>query len=166
VATFPEKAPQMDQQGSVGGDSRMLRAWQLALLRFAVTLERADRMNVMAIAKEIDQGRRGPGEQANFGFFRRTSADLCTAIERRNESADVILRQYLAQIDDTRLRRAFAGAIELDCRAPTVKKPKNDSWLWRGLSPAVVTRSARDDQLTCPRSDECFARHFGPGPRM
>ena len=48
----------MGLQGSIEGGSRTLRAWQLALLRYAVTLDHADRMNVMAIAKEIDRGRR------------------------------------------------------------------------------------------------------------
>jgi hypothetical protein len=124
----------MDPQGSVEGDGRTLRAWQLALLRFAVTLDHADRMNVMAIAKEIDRGRRRADKQVSFSFFRTTSAGLCAAIERRNESADIVLRQYLARIDDDRLKRAFAGTIEMDHQARAAKKPKNDNSLWRGLS--------------------------------
>ena len=35
--------------------ARTLRAWQLAMLRFAVTLDNADRLAVMAIAAEIDR---------------------------------------------------------------------------------------------------------------
>jgi hypothetical protein len=44
----------------------------------------------MAIAKEIDRGRREPTQRANFTFFRKTSADLCAAILRQNESADTV----------------------------------------------------------------------------
>jgi hypothetical protein len=108
----------MGLQGSAEGDGRTLRAWQLALLRYAVTLDHTDRMNVMAIAKEIDRGRREPIQRANFTFFRKTSADLCAAILRQNESADTVLQQYLAQIEDARLKPAFAGAIEMDDQAP------------------------------------------------
>jgi hypothetical protein len=128
----------MDLQGSVEGDGRTLRAWQFALLRYAVTLDHADRMNVMAIAKEIDRGRRGPAERANFSFFRKTSADLCAAIPRQDEAAGTVLRQYLAQIEDDRLKRAFAGAIEMDHQALPVRKlrkPNDDSGLWQGLAP-------------------------------
>jgi hypothetical protein len=124
----------MELQDSVEGDGRALRAWQLALLRYAVTLDHDDRMNVMAIAKEIDRGRRRPAERTNFCFFRKTSADLCAAILRQDESADTVLKQYLAQIEDDRLRRAFAGAIESDHRVVVAKKPKNDNRLWSGLS--------------------------------
>ena len=35
--------------------ARTLRAWQLAILRFAVTLNNSDRLAVMAIASEIDR---------------------------------------------------------------------------------------------------------------
>jgi hypothetical protein len=40
-----------------GGErhAKTLRAWQLAILRFAVTLDNADRLTVMAIASEIDK---------------------------------------------------------------------------------------------------------------
>jgi hypothetical protein len=126
----------MPPQGSVESHSSMLRAWQLALLRFAVTLDNTDRMNVLAIAKEIDRGGREPKMPGDFGFFRRTSGELCTAILRQNDSADAILRQYLARIDDARLKRAFASAIEMDDRqAPRLRKPKHDERLWRGLAP-------------------------------
>ena len=94
--------------------ARALRAWQLAMLRFAVTLDDADRLAVMAIASEID--RLGPerGGQPDFGFFRRSSAELCAAILQPNELAATLLHRHLARIDDDRLRRAFAAAIEAD----------------------------------------------------
>jgi hypothetical protein len=132
----------MGLQGSLEGDSRTLLAWQLALLRYAVPLDHADRMNVMAIAKEIDRGRRRADQQVSFSFFRTTSADLCAAIEHRNESADIVLRQYLARIDDDRLKRAFASIIEMDHQAPAAKKPKNDNSLWRGLSSSASALSS------------------------
>jgi hypothetical protein len=116
--------------------ARTLRAWQLAMLRFAVTLDNADRLAVMAIASEID--RLGPGHDGkpDFGFFRRASAELCAAILRPNELTSTILRQYLARIDDDRLKRAFAAAIGPD--QPEVssvgKSFKRDNGLWKGLS--------------------------------
>jgi hypothetical protein len=116
--------------------AKTLRAWQLAILRFAVTLDNADRLAVLAIANEID--RLGPQHDGkpDFNFFRRTSAELCAAILRPNELTSTLLRQYLARIDDDRLKRTFAAAMEAD--QPTVSsadKPiKRDNGLWRGLS--------------------------------
>lgn len=116
--------------------AKTLRAWQLAILRFAVTLDNADRLAVMAIAGEID--RLGPEQDGkpDFGFFRRTSAELCAAIPQPNELTSTVLRQYLARIDDDRLKRAFAAAIESDQpKASSVSKPfKRDNGLWKGLS--------------------------------
>jgi hypothetical protein len=116
--------------------ARTLRAWQLAILRFAVTLDNADRLAVMAIASEID--RLGPERDGkpDFGFFRRTSTKLCAAIQRPNELTATLLHQYLARIDDDRLKRAFAGAIEADQTktSPVIKPFRRDSRLWRGLS--------------------------------
>jgi hypothetical protein len=47
------------------------------------------------------------------------------------------LRQYVARIDDGRLKRAFAAAIETgEPKASSAGKPfKRDDGLWRGLSP-------------------------------
>ena len=117
--------------------AKTLRAWQLAILRFAVTLDNADRLAVMAIASEID--RLGPehGDKPDFGFFRRTSAELCAAILQPNEHNAAVLRQYVARIDDGRLKRAFAAAIETgEPKMSSAGKPlKRDDGLWRGLSP-------------------------------
>jgi hypothetical protein len=116
--------------------AKTLRAWQLAILRFAVTLDDADRSAVMAIAGEID--RLGPrhGGKTDFSYFRRTSAELCAAILRPNELAPALLRQYLARIDDDRLRQVFAAAVEASqLKEASVRKPfKPDESLWRGLS--------------------------------
>jgi hypothetical protein len=116
--------------------AKTLRAWQLAMLRFAVTLDNADRLAVMAIATEID--RLGPEHDGkpDFSFFRRTSAELCAAILQPNELTAALLRQYLARIDDDRLKRVFAATIQAD--QPKVswagKSFKRDRGLWRGLS--------------------------------
>lgn len=75
-----------------GGEwhAKTLRAWQLTILRFAVTLDNADRLAVLAIASEID--RLGPQHDSRpaFGFFRRTSAELCAAILRPNELSSTL----------------------------------------------------------------------------
>ena len=111
---------------------RTLRAWQLALLRFAVTLHDADWLSVVAIAREID----GLGQKADFRFFQRTSESLCAAIRRPNESGSDVLREHLARIDDERLKRAFAAAAELEqpkVSSPNNKTIKRNASLWKGL---------------------------------
>jgi hypothetical protein len=134
----------MGPQDSVEWHGRMLRAWQLALLRFAVTLDNVDRLNVVAIAQEMDRSGRTHEARSEFSFFRKTSADLCTSILRQNDRADALLRQYLARIEDVRLRRAFASAVEID--QAHVRKRKNDSndsdGPWRGLAPGGNVQSS------------------------
>jgi hypothetical protein len=116
--------------------AKTLRAWQLALLRFAVTLDNADRLAVLAIAAEMDRLHPVQDRKPAFGFFRRTSAELCAAILQPNEHSSTLLRQFLARIDEDRLRRAFAAAIEADQPkvASTSKSIRRDGGLWRGLS--------------------------------
>jgi hypothetical protein len=89
-----------------------LRAWHLAILRFAVTRDNADRLAVLRIAREIDGPDSRQDGSADFEFFRRTSAELCAAILHSNERASAILQQYMARIDDDRLKRTFAAAID------------------------------------------------------
>ena len=118
--------------------AKTLRAWQLAILRFAVTLDNADRLAVLAIAREIDRLDPRHDGDPEFAFFRRTSAELCAAIQAPAEPASAVLRQYLARIDDDRLKRVFAAAIEADeppASKPTkpVKPVRRDNSLWRGL---------------------------------
>ncbi len=116
--------------------AKTLRAWQLAILRFAVTLDNADRLAVMAIANEIDRlAPQSAAARPDFSFFRRTSAELCAAILEPNELASMVLRRHLAQIDDDRLRRAFAAALEIGRPKVSIDRPiKRDSDLWQGLS--------------------------------
>jgi hypothetical protein len=114
--------------------AKTLRAWQLAILRFAVTLDNADRLAVMAIAGEID--RLGHDSKPDFSFFRRSSAELCAAILTPTELAPTVLRHYLARIDDDRLKHVFAATIEANQpKLSSITKPfKRDNVLWRGLS--------------------------------
>jgi len=113
-----------------------LRAWHLAILRYAVTLDNADRLAVIRIAQEID--RPGPRHDgcADFEFFRRTSAALCAAILQPSERGSMVLQQYLVRIEDDRLKRAIAAAI--DAGRPTispVRKPiRRGNDLWKGLT--------------------------------
>jgi hypothetical protein len=113
----------------------MIRAWHLAILRFAVTLDNADKLGVFAIAVEIDRFGGSCGEKRSFGFFRKTSADICAAIPRQNQTADATVRQYLADIDDVRLKRVFAAAMAIE-QPDTIavkRHPKPENNLWRGL---------------------------------
>jgi hypothetical protein len=124
--------------GSSGKDrhSRTLRAWQLALLRFAVTLDNADRLAVLAIAGEIDKLNLDDCEKSDFRFFRKTSAELCASISDPNEAGSRCLRQYLMRIDDERLARSFAAATSCD-------RPEKD----RPEKPLVNKSAARTDHL-------------------
>ena len=113
-----------------------LRAWHLAILRYAVTLDNADRLAVLRIAREIDGLNPQPDGSADFEFFRRTSAELCKAIMQPNERGSALLQQYLARIGDDRLKRTLAAAIDAGqpAVAPVTRRarPRND--LWKGLS--------------------------------
>ena len=120
----------------------LVRAWHLAILRFAVTRDNADRLGVFAIANGIDRLGGNCAETSRFGFFRRMSVGLCISIVQRNEADDAILREYLGRIEDDRLRRTLAAAIEISQPEATVtrirRRPEND--LWRGLAPRVAFR--------------------------
>jgi hypothetical protein len=119
-----------------------LRAWQLALLRFAITLDNADRLALLAIAAELDApGSRPPAGRA-FKFFHRASTELCEAIlNPQHADSDAVLQRHLKRCDDERLERALAAALAIDiprARPPatmprTAPRPNHD--LWRGLKP-------------------------------
>ncbi len=126
----------MDSQHSDEVHARMLRAWHLAILRFAVTRENADRLVVFAAAHEIDGLGRRSQESPSFGFFRKASSNLSAAIVKRDNAADAILRQYLSQIDDVPLRRTLAAALEIEPANQTSEKRRSrmPSSLWKGLA--------------------------------
>ena len=113
-----------------------LRAWHLAILRYAVTLDNADRLAVHRIAREIDRFCPHQDGSADFEFFRRTSAELCAAIVQPNERTSALLQQYLARIDDARLKRTLAAAIDAGQPAvsPITRPARPRSNLWKGLS--------------------------------
>jgi hypothetical protein len=117
----------------------MIKAWHLAILRFAVTMDNADRLSVFAIAAAIDRLGGSCDEKRQFGFFRKTSTELCASILQRNQTADATLRQYLVDINDNRLKRVFAAAIAIEqpdtmaLKPAAKRRPKPENKLWRGL---------------------------------
>ena len=99
--------------------TKKVRDWLLAILRFAVTLEQADRTTVLAIADEMDRSGFRVDNTA-FAFFAKTSTELCNAIADRNDPRRVAtLSRHLRRIDDHRLHRALEAAIEFEQAATT-----------------------------------------------
>jgi hypothetical protein len=120
-----------------GRHAKALRAWQLALLRFAITMDNADRLALLAIATELDAPGSRPSSRPAFKFFCTASAELCHAIiNPQHSTSNAVLQRYLSRTDDERLKRALAAAVAIDIprtRLPTAsKKPRGD--LWSGLS--------------------------------
>ena len=113
-----------------------LRAWHLAILRYAVTKDNADRLAVFRIALEIDSLEPRQDDRADFDFFRRTSAELCTAILQPDARTSAILQQYLARIDDDRLKRTLAAATDASEAAvsPAGRAVARGNDLWKGLA--------------------------------
>jgi hypothetical protein len=115
---------------------KLLRAWQFAILRFAVTLDNSDRINVLALAAEVD--RLGAQRtRASLHFFRRTSGEICAAIVGQLDDSDTIMVRFCKEIEDPRLKRAFAAAVGIAPAdaAPLRRRPKPDNNLFRGLPP-------------------------------
>jgi len=125
----------MSSEAAIEPQGRLLCAWQLAILRFAVTRDDGDRMHVLALAAELD--RLGGASDDAFHYFRRTTSELCHAIPARDEHAETVIGCFQTQIDNPRLRRAFDAAIARDGTPPEIVasrlKPNND--LWKGLIP-------------------------------
>jgi hypothetical protein len=115
--------------------ARLLRAWHLAMLRFALTRENADRLAVFAIANEIDRLGKPPHGSSGFSFFREASTRLCTAALRRQQDDVAVLEGYLAQIDDRRLSRTLAEALEMPKPKPNAARKRRRAGrdLWSGL---------------------------------
>lgn len=131
----PKQGVTTDQSDSLDWNARALLAWHIAILRYALTLENADRLNVLSVAAEIDGPDRQSGNGSDFRFFRRTSSQLCAAILDPNDAPRTILRQYLARIDDARLRQVLAAALGIDRGepAPDGRLRKSNPNLWKGL---------------------------------
>lgn len=122
-------------QPPVEDHHRLLCAWQLAILRFAVTRNDCDRLNVAALAAELDRlGGRRCGKDS-LHFFRRTSSHLCAAIDGQQQNAQATLDHFRKQIEEPRLRSAFAAAVGLARSKPARSRPqaKRDPNLFRGL---------------------------------
>ena len=118
--------------------TKKAKDWLLAILRFAITLERNDRAAVLAMARELD--RPGIGEaMTTFAFLTRTSFEFCNAIANKNDpNRGVVVRRQLARIEDLPLRRALEAAIDLEPASMRAPRPKG-YWqgdLWKGLTPA------------------------------
>jgi hypothetical protein len=100
---------------------RKVRDWLLAVLRFAMTVEEADRFNVLAMAEDMDRLGYWPA-RSPFGFFSNTSTELCRALAKLDDPDSLgVLRRHLNRIDDARIRRAMAAAVgfqKLVDRAP------------------------------------------------
>src|SRR5882762_6308938 len=99
--------------------AKKIRDWLLAVLRFALTLEESDKQSILAMAEDMDRLGAWPG-RAPFGFFLRTSADLCRAVAYKDDPNRItVIRRWLMTIDDRRLRQATAVAVDLEeaCRA-------------------------------------------------
>lgn len=122
----------MDQQRPTDLQLRALTSWHLAILRFAVTREHADGLNVLAAANEIDQFGTPGKDHGEFDFFRRTSKELCEAILYPDQaSRETALRRYLARVDDLKLKRALTIVMDLEQPEQAPKRPKPYSALWR-----------------------------------
>ena len=96
-----------------------LRAWHLAILRYAVTLDNADRLAVLRIAREIDglyPRQEGSTEIRILSPHQRGALRGDPATERTRPT---VLQQHLARLDDDRLKRAFAAAIDANQPAVT-----------------------------------------------
>src|SRR5581483_955876 len=84
------------------------RNWLLAVLRYAVTREEADRSAVLMLAEAMDRSGASQAQPSSFEFFRRSSIELCRAIaDQTDPRRPDIIRGYLKQIDSQRLRRAI-----------------------------------------------------------
>jgi hypothetical protein len=121
---------------------RALRAWQLALLRFAITMDSADRLALLAIAAELDAPGSRPSDKAGFKFFHNASTELCQAIINPQHAASkLVLQRYLTRCGDERLKRAFAAALAIDIPGakPPTRPLKQNGDLWRKLSRRSVS---------------------------
>ncbi len=120
------------------GGGKALLAWQLALLRFALTRDDADRLALLAIARELD----APGVHASarpaFKFFHQASVMLSHAIDNpQHPDSAAALQRHLERSEGERLKRVLAAAFAMDI--PSVRQlaapPKPNHDLWRGLQP-------------------------------
>lgn len=118
--------------------ARTVRAWLLAMLRFATTLDDNDKLMVFAAAAEIDKLNSCRADRSGFKFFHRTSAEVCAAIANPRQAGNVtVLRRHLERIKEERIKRALMGVLEIEEVAAKPKgrslKAKSRDDLWKGL---------------------------------
>jgi hypothetical protein len=114
-------------------ESRWIRDWLLAILRFAVTREQCDRAAVMGLAAEMD--RLGSGRSpSSFGFFTRTSANFCDCVVAKGFDKAAELCLHINRISADRLRRAFAAVLLDKSIEPGTSKKLDRERLWKGLA--------------------------------
>ncbi len=110
---------------------RKVHDWLIAIVRFAVTLEEADRKAVLARAREMD----APGcvqGRITFSYFVRTSTQVCDATaDPASSDRDAILGRFVAAIGKRRLREVLVAAFALDaapqprgCPAEAIELPR------------------------------------------
>jgi hypothetical protein len=93
---------------------RKLHDWLFALVRFAVSLEEADRRAVLSMAGDLDVLGSVRG-RTTFSYFVRTSTLVCRAIaDPAYSGRDAILRRFVDAIGKRRLREVFVTALSLD----------------------------------------------------
>jgi hypothetical protein len=115
------------------------RDWLLAVLRYAVTREEADRATVLVLAEAMDLRGADRTKQSSFEFFRRSSIEFCRAIvDHTDPRRPDIIRGYLRRIDNQRLRRAIEAAVDLPdqtrSQQTSPRRRLNDRQLWKGLT--------------------------------
>ncbi len=109
--------------------------WLMGILRFAVTLQDADRATVRMMAEEMDRlGSRIA--LSNFAFFARTTTEICDGIVgKENPDKLATLHRHLSNIDNDRLRRGLEAAlgIERPVSKPCKSRSRRHQDLWKGL---------------------------------
>lgn len=109
--------------------------WLLAVLRFAVTRNEADRVSLLVTANELDRPQL-TAEVGSFAFFRTTTIELCAAIiDKHDEQRVKILRRHFNHIGNLRLRAALEAATGLkEADHTPAASPRHDrAYLWKGL---------------------------------
>lgn len=129
-----------------------LRRWLFAVLRFAITLNEADRAAVLAAAAEMDRAG-SPAGRGGFTFFVRTSVQLCDAMIATNRPENIAtFRVFLGRIDHLPLRRAFEAVLGVKLSRPDRRDRLRRSRenLWKGL-PIRATEPA--SRLEAPQAN-------------
>jgi hypothetical protein len=136
AARPPASAPSRARDGGIGARdwrAASIREWLLLILRFAVTRDAKDEVATLAMADELDALGLEWRPVAPT-FFRRTTDELCRAIATPNDPGRArIIRKHIGRIDDLRLRRAFAAAVELEGESPSGPETQKLRDLWIGL---------------------------------